>query len=171
MRLPLFAAAALSALCLATPASAEDKTPCGAGLVCASNPQTVMAAMEKAKFAPKLDKDNDGDPLISSEEGVYKFDVYFYGCKEHKNCDSIRFESNFEKAPENTPEFANKWNKKKRFLQAYARDNGEFTVAYDVATIGGLTPANFADVLDWWNSQLDELSDFFKEEIPSMKAK
>jgi hypothetical protein len=171
MRLPLFVAAALSALCLAAPASAEDTAPCGAGMVCASNPQTVMAAMAKAKFEPKLDKDDDGDPLISSKEGVYSFDVYFYGCKANKNCDSLRFESTFEKAPENTAEFANKWNSKKRFLQAYVRANGEFTVAYDVATIGGLTSANFADVLAWWNSQLDELSDFFEAEIPSMKAK
>ncbi|MDV3456280.1 YbjN domain-containing protein [Sphingomonas sp. HF-S4] len=171
MRSYLLAAAALSAFCLAAPAAAEDKTPCGAGLVCASNPQTVMAAMEKAKLAPKLDKDTDGDPMISSEESTYNFDVFFYGCKEHKNCDSLRLQSDFEKAPENTAEFANKWNKKKRFLQAFVRDNGEFGVAYDVATIGGLTPANFADILDWWNSQLDELGTFFQEEIPSMKAK
>ena len=41
---------------------------------------------------------------------------------------------------------------------------------YDVATIGGLNATNFADVLDWWNSQLSELADFFKEEVPSMKA-
>jgi hypothetical protein len=171
MRLQLFAAAALSALCFAAPVAAEDTTPCGTGLVCASDPQTVVAAMEKAKFAPKLGKDNDDDPMIESEDGVYQFEVYFYGCKEHAKCDSLRFESTFEKAPENTPEFANKWNAKKRFLQAYIRPNGEFTVAYDVTTSGGLNQANFADVLDWWNSQLEELSDFFKEEVPSMKAK
>lgn len=165
MRLSFFVAAALSALCLSAPAAAEDTAPCGAGLVCASDPATVMAAMEKAKFKPRLGKDGDGDPMIESDESFYHFELFFYGCKEHKNCDSLRFEASFEKAPENTPEFANKWNAKKRFLQAFVRPNGEFAVAYDVATIGGLNQTNFGDVLDWWHSQLDELSTFFKEEL------
>ena len=162
MRLSLLAAG-LSALCLSVPAAAEDTKPCGAGLVCASDPATVMAAMEKAGLKPKLSKDGEGDPMIESDESSYHFDLYFYGCKEHKGCDSLRFEALFEKAPENTPAFANKWNSKKRFLQAYIREDGQMGVAFDVATIGGLNQTNFADVLDWWNSQLGELATFFKE--------
>ncbi|AQR73255.1 YbjN domain-containing protein [Sphingomonas sp. LM7] len=170
MRLFPFAAG-LAALCLSAPAVAEDKTPCSAGLICASKPGTVMAAMEKAGLEPKLTKDGDGDPMIESDESSYHFDVYFYGCADHKNCDSLRFEVLFEKAPENTPELANKWNRQKRFLQAYARDDGQFAVAYDLATIGGLNAANFADVIEWWNSQLSELGEFFKQEIPEEKPK
>ena len=171
MRLLPFAAG-IAALCLSAPGFAEDTKPCGAGLVCASNPQTVVAAMEKAGLKPKLSKDTDGDPMIESDESTYHFEVFFYGCEAHKNCDSLRFESLFEKAPENTPEFVNKWNSKKRFLQASVRADGQLGVAYDVATIGGLTPANFGDVLDWWNSALNELSTFFKEELhlPDAKA-
>lgn len=173
MRLPIFIAAGLSALCLAAPASAEDTAPCGTGLVCASNPATVTAAMDKAKLAPKLGKDTDGDPMIESDASVYHFEVYFYGCKDHRSCDSLRFEALFEKAPENTPEFVNKWNSKKRFLQAYVRGDGQLGVAYDLATIGGLNQTNFTDVLDWWQSQLSELATFFKEELklPDTPAK
>lgn len=170
---PFIYAAGFAALCLSAPVSAEDATPCGAGLVCASAPQTVMAAMEKGQYQPKLTKDGEGDPMIESDQAPYHFDVYFYGCKDHKNCDSLRFEALFEKAPENTPAFVNKWNSKKRFLQAFVRDDGQMAVAFDVATIGGLNQANFADVLDWWNSQLGELATFFKEELklPDAKAK
>jgi len=171
MRLYLFAAIGLSALGLSAPAFAEDAKPCGAGLICASNPQTVMAALEKAGLKPKLSKDGEGDPMIESDESSYHFDVYFYGCVEHKNCDSLRFETLFEKAPENTPALADKWNSKKRFLQASVRNDQQFAVAYDLATIGGLNAANFTDVIDWWNSQLSELATFFKEEIPEEKAK
>jgi hypothetical protein len=170
MRLLSFAAG-LAALCLSVPAAAEDAKPCGAGLICASNPQTVMAALEKAGLKPKLSKDGEGDPMIESDESSYHFDVYFYGCVEHKNCDSLRFETLFEKASENTPELADKWNSKKRFLQASVRNDQQFAVAYDLATIGGLNAANFTDVIDWWNSQLSELATFFKEEIPEEKAK
>lgn len=169
MRLLPFAAG-LAALWLSAPATAEDTKPCGAGLICASDPQTVVAAMARAGLAPKLSKDSEGDPLIESDQSTYHFEVYFYGCKANKNCDSLRFEALFEKAPENTPEFVNKWNSKKRFLQAYVRTDGQLGVAYDVATIGGLNATNFADVLDWWNSQLSELATFFKEEIPNLTA-
>ncbi|MDP5278619.1 YbjN domain-containing protein [Sphingomonas sp. DG1-23] len=169
MRLLPFAAG-IAALCLSAPAAAEDTKPCGAGLICASDPQTVMAALEKAGLKPRLSKDGEGDPMIESDESSYHFDVYFYGCAEHKNCDSLRFETLFEKAPENTPALADKWNSKKRFLQASVRNDQQFAVAYDLATIGGLNAANFTDVIDWWNSQLNELATFFKEEIPEKKA-
>ncbi len=169
MRLTFAASAGLLLCLFATPAAAEDAAPCGPNMVCASAPSTVVAAMDKAKYKPKLSKDGEGDPMIESGEAAYSFAVYFYGCKEHAKCDSLRFESTFEKAPENTAALANKWNMKKRFLQAYVRDDGIFAVAYDVATIGGLNQANFADVLDWWNSQLSELADFFKKEVPNLK--
>jgi hypothetical protein len=169
MRLLPFAAG-IAALCLSAPAAAEDTKPCGAGLICASDPQTVMAALEKAGLKPRLSKDGEGDPMIESDESSYHFDVYFYGCAEHKNCDSLRFETLFEKALENTPALADKWNSKKRFLQASVRNDQQFAVAYDLATIGGLNAANFTDVIDWWNSQLNELATFFKEEIPEKKA-
>lgn len=171
MRL-LFPAAAGLLLCLsATPATAEDAAPCAADMVCASDPGSVMAAMTVAELAPKLSKDSDGDPMIESDESTYHFDVYFYGCTEHAKCDSLRFEARFEKAPENTPDLANKWNAKKRFLQALVREDGQFAVGYDVATIGGLNARNFADVLEWWNLQLGELATFFKEEVPPAPAK
>ncbi|WP_404338727.1 YbjN domain-containing protein [Sphingomonas sp. MMS12-HWE2-04] len=166
-----FPAAAGFLLCLSVPAAAEDAAPCAANLVCASAPATVVEAMEKAEFEPKLSKDRDGDPMIESNVAPYQFSLFFYGCTEHVKCDSLRFESAFEKAPENTLELANKWNAQKRFLQAFIRPNGEFVVAYDLATIGGLNKNNFADVLAWWNNQLEELATFFEEEIPKTRAK
>ena len=71
MRL-FYSAAGLALSCSAImPASAQDKASCGAGMVCASKPETVMAAMEKAGFKPKLSKDNSGDPMIESDEAAW----------------------------------------------------------------------------------------------------
>lgn len=168
MRNLLMAAALLAGFGLTPATRAQDakQAPCGKDLICASAPQTVFAAMEKAGYKPTMGKDGEGDPMIESDEAAYHFDVYFYGCdKQHANCDSLRFEALFEKAPENTPEFANKWNRAKRFLQAHIRDDQQMAVAYDLATVGGLNQRNFADVLDWWSSQLDELAKFFKTEL------
>jgi hypothetical protein len=167
----VMAAMAAAGLWALPSAQAQDaaqtvQAPCGKDQVCANAPQSVFAAMEKAGYKPKLTTDGQGDPMIESDESVYHFDVYFYGCNDkHTNCDSLRFEVLFEKAPENTPELANKWNATKRFLQAYVRDDGQMALAYDLAMIGGLNQRNFGDVLDWWDSQLGELSKFFKKEL------
>lgn len=151
---------------LAAPAFAQDRAACGAGQVCASNPASVVAAMEKANLKPKLGKDASGDPLIESEgASAYHFDVHFYGCEKGRNCDSLRFEVIFEKDASATPALANRWNAAHRFIQAAVKDDGRFVMSYDVPTIGGMNPRNFADVLDWWSSMLGEAGDFFTKEL------
>ena len=165
MRLTCLAAAVTGLMFLSGAAPAQDRDACGPGLVCASNPDTVMRAMEKARLKPSKAVDSDGDPMLESGEGSYPFTVYFYGCEQHRNCDSLRFEVVFRKEADNTPELVNKWNASQRFLQAAVKPDGRLVVAYDVATIGGLNERNFADVIDWWKSQLGELADFFRREV------
>ena len=156
--------AAAALLFQAGTAQAQDRTPCGAGLVCASNPDAVMKAMEKAGLKPKKSTDNDGDPMIESDAATYHFQVYFYGCEQHRNCDSLRFEVAFRKEPDNTAELANKWNANQRFIHLGVKPDGRMVAAYDLAMIGGTTERNFADVLDWWKSQLEEMALFFDKE-------
>ncbi|MEI9926775.1 MAG: YbjN domain-containing protein [Sphingomonas sp.] len=163
MRSIRFAAAALFLTMGA--AHAQDRNPCGAGTVCASDPQSVMRAMDKADLKPKLATDNSGDPLIESDAAAYHFDVYFYGCETHKNCDSLRLEVDFRKEDDNTLDLANKWNQAHRFMQAAVAKDGRFVMAYDVATIGGINDRNFADILDWWTSTLGDLAEFFQTEL------
>jgi hypothetical protein len=165
MRIVHLAAAVAALLVTTGVAQAQDRKPCGEALVCASDPATVMRAMEKAGLKPKQTVDKQGDPMIESDEAAYHFDVYFYGCEQNRNCDSLRFEVVFKKEDENTADLANRWNRGKRFLQASVPEDGRFVVAYDVATIGGLTDRNFADVLDWWSSMLGELGEFFQKEL------
>ena len=169
MRLTCLAAAVAGLMFLSGTAPAQDRDACAAAMVCASNPDTVMRAMERAGLKPRKSVDNDGDPMIESDEGSFPFTVYFYGCEQHRNCDSLRFELVFRKEADNTPELANKWNAGQRFLQAAVKPDGRLVVAYDLATIGGLNERNFADVLDWWKSQLGELADFFRRELQPVK--
>lgn len=169
MRLIRWAAVAAAVFLGAGAASAQDRDPCGANMVCASDPQTVVAALHKAGYQAKLSADNVGDPMIESKAN-YRFDVYFYGCEQKKNCDSLRFEVIFMKEPENTAALANKWNAGKRFLYMAVKDDGRLTVAYDLATIGGVNQRNFADVLDWWGAMLEDLNEFFEKELPPAPA-
>ncbi|QIG80347.1 YbjN domain-containing protein [Stakelama tenebrarum] len=152
-------------LLFAGTASAQDRDPCAADMVCASAPQSVFAAMEAAELDPVMATDGIGDPMIESDAEAFHFDVYFYGCEEHRNCDSLRFEVAFSPGDFNTIELANDWNASKRFLQASVKEDGRFALAYDVGTIGGLNQRNFADVLDWWHSMLEEFQEFVQQRV------
>jgi hypothetical protein len=158
-----------SLLCLAAftaPAAAEDKDPCAAEMVCASNPKSVVEAFREAGYKAKLQVDNQGDPLIESAAAGYNFDTLFYGCADTKACDSLQFRVTFVKEPENTADLANKWNSVKRFSQMRVNDEGQLIVNWDVTTMGGLNKKNFADVLATWESVLGDLGKFFDENIP-----
>ena len=157
-------------LATASGASAKDDKPCQDGLVCASKPETVAAALMKAGYQGLLSKDKVGDPMVDSAASGYKFSVYFYGCDKNVACDSVQFYAGFRNEEGRGVEFVNKWNASKRFVQMSIdpADQG-LVLRYDVTTAGGLTQANFADVIDWFAVMLDAF-DEFAEENPGMAA-
>jgi hypothetical protein len=145
-----------------SPALAADPDSCGAAMVCASDPATVLAALQKAGLKAQLVKDQQsGNPRIESDAG-YKFKIYFYGCENGGKCSSLQFQTAFADDGTNTPELANKWNSTKRFLQMSVGEDKTLAVSMDVSTVGGLNQKNFADVIDWWGAMLSEVNKFFK---------
>jgi hypothetical protein len=141
-------------------ASAQDECP--TGLICASKPETVVGGVQDAGFRAKLGKDSAGDPMIDSEASGYTFQIYFYDCEKGKDCRSLQFVADFEADDGNTPEYANAWNVKHRFIQASVNEK-ELQLAYDITTAGGLNKANFADVLETWSTMLGKFAVFVKE--------
>jgi hypothetical protein len=153
---PLAAAASLMGACTARAES------CPAGTVCAADPEGIAKLMQDEGYRAKLGKAPDGDPMIESAAG-YDFILHFYQCTGGQDCKSLQFLTTFKDDGANTPELANRWNKAKRFGQMSARDDGSLSVSYDVTTVGGLTRANFADVVDWWAVLMNELRQFFAD--------
>lgn len=155
---------ALATAIAVNPATAKDTKPCGVGMVCASAPKTVADVLQDEGYKAKIDVDNQGDPKITSSANGFNYDIYFYGCEKGKDCDSLQFNVSFKAEDDNTPEYANAWNVKKRFLQASTNDKKELELRYDVTTAGGLNKRNFADVVDWWSSMLGDFTVFVKEQ-------
>lgn len=161
---------AVAAAACAAPAFALDEEPCGKAMVCASDPQSIVKAVQAAGYKAMLTKSGTtGNPMIESAANGYNYSIFFYECEDGKKCGSIQFQISFEDDGANTLELANKWNSGKRFSQMAIADDKSLVVTYDVATIGGLNQKNFADVIDWWTLMLGELSKFFKEN-PAPKA-
>ncbi|MEV4933882.1 YbjN domain-containing protein [Sphingobium sp. LMA1-1-1.1] len=160
----IIVAAGLWMAALASPCLAADKEACGTGLICASDPQTVVQALQAAGYKALLSKSKQtGNPKIESAASGYDYSIFFYECEQTRHCGSLQFQVSFEDDGGNTPELANKWNKDKRFAQMSVWDDGSLAVAYDVTTVGGLNQKNFEDVIDWWTVMLGEASKFFKE--------
>lgn len=151
-------------------AMAADDQPCGKDMVCASDPESVANGIMLAGYRAKLESDKSGDPVIKSGANGYDYSVHFYGCKENKACDSLEFYVGFADDGKNTPDLANRWNKNKRFIHMAVQDDGILSVSYDVATIGGINQANFADIMAWWDTMLGEMRAFFGNNTGSSAA-
>ena len=147
-------------------AAAKDTGLCPASMVCASYPEGVLRAVNGAGIAARLEQDAQGDPVVRGEAAGYKFDLFFYGCEGGKACDSLQFQVGFRKDAGVTGDLANRWNASKRFLQAGVRPNGDLVFSYDLTTVGGVSAANFGDILTWWEVMLGELPGFFDTNLP-----
>lgn len=164
MRLTWLAGLMLAAAPL--PAVAQEAEP----LLDLSTPHMVAKALQDAGYKAEIAKSKNGDPYIKSAANGDEFTVEFYGCELANGCGSIQFYSWYKKKPWFKPELANRWNKGKRFLRIAIDDEGDLALHLDVATVGKLTKANFADLLDWWSVMSDDLDDFLgKEEAAQPK--
>ncbi|PCD76511.1 YbjN domain-containing protein [Pseudothioclava arenosa] len=105
--------------------------------------------------------DPDGDPKIESRIEGTRFAVYFYGCDNGKECDSIQFSTGFDLKEPMTLEAANAWNRDKRFGKVYLDEDGDPYIEYDVNTdFDGIGSENFDDSIDLWRALLAEFRDY-----------
>lgn len=164
MRLVKAALAVLMIGLGAFPALAADTAPCGRGLICANAPKSVADAISAAGYKAQLGTDDVGDPKIRSAANGYDFNIFFYDCDKGKACAGLQFQIIFADDGKNSLALANEWNRKKRFAQMSIQPDKSLRVSYDVTTKGGMTAANFADVVDWWAVMMGELRVYFKEQ-------
>lgn len=146
----------VAAIALAQPAFAEDV------LLDLSTPEQVQAALQDAGYKATLKKNDDGSLYILSAANGAEFTIDLTDCKALK-CNGLSFQSWYKAEPIFTVEFANKWNDTKRFLSVSINERGELREWMNVSTLGKLTKANFADVIDWYATMDGEVSKFVKE--------
>ena len=147
-------------LILLAAAIALPLAPAMAQNVRASDPQTIVEALQGAGFKAEVRKDGVGDPMIVSAHSGSEFRVIFYGCTANKNCATIQFLSGYEVKTPVTLARINEWNKTKRFARAVLDNEGDPIILMDVdLDDGGLSRALFIDNLEFWISLLDGFED------------
>ncbi len=131
--------------------------PCAAlaqDLLMASAPDTLAAQFQEAGMQAKLGKDDVGDPMISSSASGANFDLFFYDCKDGKDCKSVQFDACFDMKDGVKLDVINTWNYDMRYGKASVDDQMDPCLKMDVEMTGGLSKENFAMLLDTWTKIL-----------------
>lgn len=126
----------------------------------AAKPATIVTALQNAGYKAVLDKDNDGEPKITSAANGAKFTVFFYGCEQHIACKSIQFYAGYTMKAKPTQQKINEWNANNRFATGFIDKDGDPNIEWDVVTEGGLSATLFAGVTDRWTTAMGSFQTF-----------
>ena len=146
------ATALAGALLLAGPLAA----PAAAQTILDHADPEVVADIARGFGSVDLTTDPVGDPMILGRIDGTRYALYFYGCTDGGNCNTLLFTAYWEGAPENAMEAVNTWNSEKLFGKAYVDNDGDLGLDMALTLDGGVTRANLDDWFDWWRLILRE---------------
>ena len=122
-----------------------------------ADPDVVAAFLQDYGLTAQPGTDDQGDPMLSSSVDDTKFDVYFYGCSQARDCTSVAFTAACLPPEPLKVAMVNSWNGKARFGRAYLEGDGTAVIEYDVnLDKDGVGGKNFTDTIDIWRSLLDD---------------
>ena len=134
--------------------------PAQASNVTARDPQSIVAALQKAGYQAKLTKDDVGDPMIESSSGGSQFIVFFMNCTGNRDCRTVQFYSGYSEYKGDHKKM-NEWNRDNRFGRGYISDQGAARVEMDVdLDDGGMSPELFEDNIEYWVTVMSAFEKF-----------
>ena len=142
-----------AALAVATPSSAQ--------MIASSNPEGVASYFRAEGATVVITTDSEGDPRLQVMRGEnLGFEVWFYNCINHKNCQSLQFYAGYSGADVDATRI-NIWNRTRRFGRAYLDTENNPAVEMDINMLDpGISRALFADNYRVWKVLMSEFSNF-----------
>lgn len=139
-------------------AEAPAPTPTAGNLVSASDPDSVVNAFQEYGLATKRDTDSVGDPMLTTKMNGLNVTVYFYGCDDNKNCQTLQFVVRLNDEGATDVNKTNVWNDEKLYGRAYIDDG---IVVFDLVqtSVVDMPKEAFANVIEQFD---DALSDFLE---------
>jgi type 1 fimbria pilin len=126
------------------------------GLVDATNAQAIAELLQQEGYRAAVGIDNVGDPKIDSSAAGVDFTIYFYGCDNGQNCQSLQFSSGYDLERGTSFQAMNDWNSTQRFGYAYLDNESDPFVNMDVNMSYGISPDNLRDTLAVWEQVLSD---------------
>ncbi len=132
----------------AAPAAAQD-------MIDATDPERIAAILKGFGIARVEANSNSGNPQIDGRADGKPYKLFFYGCKDNRNCKSVQFWAYWD---DETPlEALNSWNKDTRYGKVYLDDDEDVVLEYDVNLVNGVSERTFEDNADIWTSLLSSV--------------
>lgn len=149
---PKFVSAVALTMMFAVPATAQ--------VVTASDPRSVMSALQDLGYRAELTTDSDGDPKIRSAIDGTNYSIYFYGCRDNTDCRWIQFSTGWDLSKGTTLQAMNEWNRTKLFGEATLDSENDPHLSYFFTLDGGMSRPIFDDTVDWWGVAIREFKDY-----------
>jgi Putative bacterial sensory transduction regulator len=149
--LSLLAAASLNAQA----APSAPVQPAAAGKVSVTDPNSLVAALQKAGYKAKLTYD-EGKPEIESSASGATFYLYFQNCESKDGCEDVMVQSAYDMAKDAVSlDTINKFNKDNRWARAYLDDESDPVIEMDLVFAGKqLDESTFVEGMKAWDDVL-----------------
>lgn len=125
-----------------------------------ADPNRIISILQGEGYKAKLSKDRDGDPKIESSSRSLNWEIYFYGCKNGVDCESIQFYAGFQSKGRVSLAKVNEWNNKRLFTKAKLDKDYDVELSREVSLVGGVSEKNFVNVLESWDRQVGDFVSF-----------
>ncbi|MEP9401080.1 YbjN domain-containing protein [Sphingomonas sp. VNH70] len=132
-------------------------------------PGNVAAALRTAGYKAEVKVNKSGEPYVQSATNGANFTIDFFECDGLKDCKSFQIWSWYKKDPLLTPALANEWNNRYRFLKVWIDSDGDMREAIDATVVGGMSQAQFAELVDWYTQLDGQLAKFIEEKRAAAK--
>jgi hypothetical protein len=151
--LPAFLGA-LAAASMAAQAPAAT-TPAAPGKVSIADPNSLVAALQKAGYKAKLTYE-EGKPEIESSAAGATFYLYFQNCEAKEGCEDIMVQSAYDVAKDAVSlETINKFNRDNRWARVYLDDEADPVIEFDLVFAGKqLDEDTFIESIKAWDDVL-----------------
>jgi len=127
--------------------------------VSATEPASIVAALQTSGHQAVLTHDDGGDPLIKANIGGWTTQIVFYDCNEiaHNACQSVQFNANFTPDKPFDAAAAAAFVRDNRFGAVTVSPDHTVNVTWDVITGRGIDPAVFSLVVKSYRLALDTI--------------
>ncbi|PJE33343.1 hypothetical protein PSM7751_00126 [Pseudooceanicola marinus] len=131
------------------------------GMVSAVDPDGVAAALQALGYKAEMDVDGIGDPLIRSAAEGANYRIYFFGCSDNTNCDSLMFSAGFDLTDGMGVTAINDWNSDAVITRGYLDDEDDpYLEMYLLTGRGdGISTEVFEAAVGEWNQSLARFQD------------
>ena len=148
--------------CLGTAAAAQAQTS-QQEVILSVTPDEMAKILQDIGYRAEILKNNEGKRRIRTRIGGWNVTLNFYSCDDKENCKSIGVRSFFENEKKRSAQWANEWNREKRFTKVYIDKDNDVNIEYDFLFRDGVTKGNVRAYFDVYEDQLKDFVEALKK--------